>query len=164
MGYSSCLPDGATINIPYACGDSSGFFTQELIKAVATSSNLRYSSDCASYVLEVTLDCIKSEPIGFRYEQTYEGVIGKRLVSSEQQLTMKANVSVKKCRSGQVVIPKFCVMETIEFDFEPETSPQNQTSFSMGQLDFENAANDAAKIPLYEKLSKKIVDYLNAAF
>jgi hypothetical protein len=164
MGYSNGVPCGATISIPFACGDNSGFFTQELIKAVACYSNFDYSSSSAQYLLDVKLDCIKSEPIGFRYEQNYEGILGKRLVASEEQLTLKAEVTLKKCRNHQVVIPTFCVLETIEFDFEPETSPQNQTSYSMGQLDFLNAAEDAAKIPLYRNISKKIVDYLNAAF
>jgi hypothetical protein len=164
MGTSDCITSCSTVSVPYACGDYSGFFTQELIRAISIGSNLIYTSNCAKYKLEVSIDCIKTEPIGFRYEQFYNGVIGKRLVASEEQLTLKANVSLKKCGTNQLVIPSFCVQETIEFDFEPETSPQNQTSYSLGQLDFENAAEDAAKIPLYRKLSKKIVDYLNAAF
>jgi hypothetical protein len=164
FGSSELIKPCQKVQIPYACGDSTGLFTQHLIKAITLYSPLEYSSCEGKYLLEVSLDGYKQKPIGFRYEQSYEGTYGRRLVASETQLTVGAKVTLKNVSNNEVIVPTFCLKESIEFDFEPETSLQNQTNYSMGQLDFENAAIEAAKIPLYRKLSKKIVDYLNAAF
>lgn len=163
MGASELDYQNATIEVPYAIGDYAGCFTQELIKALTYSSDFTYTTRSGHYTLLVTLDCVKTNPIGFRYEQSYEGVYGKRLVASEAQLTLRASVCLKDKARQIPLIDPFYVTEMIEFDFEPETSLQNQTGFSMGQLDFENPSRDAALLPLYQKLSKKIVDYLNAS-
>lgn len=164
VGLGDHLSHNATVSVPYVCEDQTGFFTAELIHALEVDSYLRYSSCNADYELGVSLGCINVELIGFRYEQTYEGVLGKRLVASEAQMAISATVTLKKAGSHCLIVGPFCVSEVISLDYEPETSPQNLAPFSMGQLDFEGAASDAAKVPLYRKLAKKIVDYLNASF
>ncbi|MDR3624022.1 MAG: LPS assembly lipoprotein LptE [Chlamydiales bacterium] len=160
LGSSSCLDTNKTIMIPYVRGDLDGTFTQELIKQVSRTTELRYVSSCADYILCVTFVDRKEDAIGYRYERTYENQLGKRLVASEERVTLIAKVELMDFRTKKVIAGPFCIADSINYDFAPETSPQNDTTFSLGQLDFKPAAVDAARAPLHRSLAKKIVDYL----
>lgn len=153
MGRSSCH----SINVPYVCGDVDGSFTSVVIKQLALNG-LAYSSDCPDYILQISLTH-NQKAIGYRYEENFSETIGKRLVASEERLILCATYTLLD-RSGHKVLGPCNVSEFLNYDFQPETSPQNQTRFSLGQLDFLRPATDAAKAPLQRLLAKKIADHI----
>lgn len=162
MGNNSCLTSCKTIAVPYVCGDFDGLFTSELIKQLSLNG-LTYTSCLSDYTLEVTLSR-KDEAIGYRFERTFEDQLGKRLVATEERVTLCATFTLLD-RCGRKIMGPCMVSDFLDFDFQPETSPQNQTRSSLGQLDFLKAASDAARVPVQRLLAKKLVDFLiNANF
>lgn len=160
LGPASALDTNRSIMVPYVKGDLDGTFTQELIREVCRTTELRYSSCGGDMILCASLIDRREEPIGYRYERNYEDQVGKRLVTSEERVTLTAEVKIIDARTQKVVVGPYCISERINYDFAPETSPQNETRPSLGQLDFRPAALNAARVPLHRSLAKKIVDFL----
>lgn len=160
LGTSSYLDAHKSIMVPYVKGDLDGTFTEELIREITRTTDLRYTSTCGDYVLCAQLLDRKEEAIGYRYETTFENIQGKRLVASEERVSLTARVELIDARTKKVIIGPLCISDSVNYDFAPETSPQNDTGFSLGQLDFKPAALDTARAPLHRGLAKKIVAYL----
>ena len=163
-GYRSSLTTetGCTksLSIPYVKGDDDGLFTAALCEKVAKKGLFRVNRENPNYRLIVELEKPKTETVGFRYEETQNGQFGKRLVSAEEKLEIRARVELIDLRNCCRILGPLCVRDDVVFDFAPDTSPQNDLFFSMGQLDFGPAATDAAKGPLYDKLSEQIADLI----
>jgi len=162
MGANPNLVACRTFSVPYVCGDKDGLFTQELVRQLSLSG-VEYVSCHPDYILNVSL-VRRAATIGYRRERTYEDDLGKRLVATEERGTYCATFSVVRARCGSIVMGPCTVSESMDYDFQPETSPQNQTRASLGQLDFLKAAGDGAKTPLNRLLAKKIADYVLNAF
>lgn len=164
MGSSALFHRYRTITIPYVWGDPYGQFSSELVKQVASRGCLRYVQSCGEIALNVNLFEKIRTPVGFRYEQNDAGSLGKRLVASEDRLVLEASVQLVDTHTGQVIRGPLCFSAFVDYDFEPESTPQNLTEFSLGQVDYRDAGEAVAKIALYRKLAIQIADYLNQAF
>lgn len=114
-------------------------------------------------------DCMH-ESIGYRYETSQTGEIGKRLVASEDRAHLSTEITLLDAQTNRVVLGPVCLQTSLDYDYIPETSAQifglpaqaqTLTRFSLGQLDFRDAAGDAAKTPLYRKMAKQIIDYIS---
>jgi hypothetical protein len=117
MAGSYTLPAAATLEIPYIQEDNQGCFTKILIHEVATHSGFTYHSAGANYRLEGALLPLKESDIGYRYEQSLTGVVGKRLVASELQLSLAATIAIIEKKSSKYILRPITVSETIYLDF-----------------------------------------------
>lgn len=162
--YHSCLDETAVshkvLSIPYAKGDNDGSFTAILYAKMAKKGLFRLARSGGDLQLIVVLQPPTTETVGFRYETNPDGVLGQRLVSSEEELRIEATMELVDLRTCMRIVGPLCVKEELRFDFAPDTSPQNDTTFSVGQLDFEPAAKDAAMEPLYNKLAQQIAELI----
>lgn len=159
-----------SIAVPYVCGDCDGLFTAEVVRQIAISGAFYYSDSCADFVLKVKLLERDDESIGFRYETDQNGNIGRRIVASEDRAELIAEIELVESGSCKAVLGPVCFNACMDYDFAPETSAdtfgppadlQTITRFSLGQLDYREAAADAVRVPLYRQLAKQIVDYLS---
>ncbi|MEI6531881.1 MAG: hypothetical protein WCN87_03575 [Chlamydiota bacterium] len=149
-----------TICIPYAKGDGDGTFTAILYEKMAKKGLFRVSRSCGDLKLLIQLENPSTESVGFRYETNLDGVLGQRLVASEEEARIVARMELVDLRKCQTVWGPICVKEEVRFDFAPDTSPQTDITFSAGQVDFEPAAKDAVMEPLYNRLADKICELL----
>ena len=85
-----------------------------------------------------------------------------------------ATVEVFERKSNKIVLGPFNVISDSDFDYIDAESINDQSfidssgnrltilAYSLGQLEGIESAKEAALIPLYKKLSKKIVDSISA--
>ena len=149
-----------TICIPYATGDGDGTFTAILYEKIAKKGLFRVSRSGGDLKLIVHLENPSTESVGFRYETNLDGVMGKRLVASEEEARIMARIELVDMRSCRIIWGPICIKEEVRFDFAPDTSPQTDITFSVGQVDFEPAAKDDVTEPLYNRLADKISELL----
>ena len=162
--YESALQERSfsrkKLSIPYAAQDGDGTFTAILYEKMAKRGLFTVTRTGGDLKLDVILHNSSTESVGFRYETDLNGNLGQRLVASEEELTIMATITLIDCKRGCRLLGPLCVKEEMRFDFAPDTSPQNDTTFSAGQLDFEPAAKDAALERLYHRLSERITELL----
>lgn len=159
-GLVSDAREKKTICIPYAKDDGDGTFTAILCEKMTKRGLFRVNRRTGDLKLLISLDRPSTESVGFRYETDLDGNLGQRLVASEEELKIKATIELIDQRNCTRILGPLCVKEDMRFDFAPDTSPQTDTTFSAGQLDFEPAAKDAALEPLYYRLADKICELL----
>lgn len=161
------------IAVPYVCGDRDGMFTSEIVRQIAISGCYCYSDSCADVVLKVKLLDREDVSIGFRYETDQYGNVGQRLVASEDRAELIAEIELLRSGSCQPILGPVCLKACMNYDFAPETSAdtfgppsdlQTITRFSLGQLDYREAAADAVRMPLYRQLAKQVVDYISESW
>ena len=163
-----------TISVPYIVGDSDGAFTAELIHQCCRSANLSVDSD-GRYRLEVKIVQDSAESLGFRRDpQKINGKIRKHLTQNEERRTILVDVSLIDRHDQQSVFGPLRLSADVDYDYVDGDSLedlqfQNAAGermivlpFSLGQLESQEAAHEAAQRPLYQKLSQKIVDVISA--
>ncbi len=150
------------MEVPYIEGDSDGALTAAVCQAVSKRGNFKVVRQCGDYRLCGKIDVLNGETVGFRYEQNLGGQLGERLVSTEERLNIDMTWKVVDNRRKTVVLGPCCLHEELRFDFAPDTSPQNDNTFSLGQLDFEPGAKAAAQSPLYDRVGAKMAAILYA--
>jgi len=162
-GSGEILERYSTVCIPYAEGDKDGLFTAALVKAATTRGSLRYTSYGADLTLKVCLLAPEDVNIGFIYAPKHDekDKFTHITTANEARLTQKASVSLIDRRSATCVFGPFLVEAYLDYDFESDLSNVNDNSFSLGQFEMHNIAQDAAFPRLYTILSEKIVDYVN---
>lgn len=157
LGTGSLASRYETITIPYVVGDSQGIMTKALIEKVSTQSMLHYANTDGDLLLKVCMSGPKSRNIGFRYAPKNPKVV----VANEGRLTQTATVTLVDCESNCTVLGPVEVTATFDYDFESDFGTINQHAFSLGQLEMDSLAKDAATPALYNLLAEKIVDYVN---
>ncbi len=161
-GRGEILERYSTVCVPYAAGDEKGLFTAALVRAVTTRGSLRYASSGADLTLKVCLFAPDDFNIGFIYApDRNDGGTSKVTTANEARLTMKAQVSLIDRRSGTCLFGPLEIWASLDYDFESDLGNVNDNSFSLGQFEMHNMAQDAAFPPLYKLLAEKIVDYVN---
>lgn len=163
-GSGPIVSNYATVSIPYAEGDRDGSFTSQLVERFCSASPLSYLSSGGNLLLKVNLKDSRVESVGFRYAINESDERVKTIVSSEDRLSMLAEVSLIDSATCQTLLGPLYFTASVDYDFQPESSDVDLTQFSLGQVDFRGAARDAAHVPLYDQLAKKIVNYINAAW
>lgn len=162
------------VNVPYIKGDYNGLFTNELIKQISYSRNLNYKYCNADYLLKVEILSDSTSQIGYKYDQKNNGQIGKAIRATEGRQVVVVRVELVDSDTNLVKFGPFDVKADSEFDYvDPDSlndlsfvrSENNRVtvlSYSLGQLESIENAKEAALKPLYESLSKKIVDAILA--
>lgn len=161
------------IAVPYVEGDFKGFFTEALIHALGSSSNLVFDPHADKKLL-ISIIEEKTEKIGYRYDRKLDGALKKNLLPTENRQKIKFKLEIVNRSTKKVEFGPFEIADDIDFDYVEEDSlkdlsfidPAGQRitalSFSLGQLESSGAAEDAAKQALYRKAAKRLVELLDA--
>lgn len=173
---SALLNEGSpTLEVPFIAGDKEGAFTQELVRAIAASGLVLIQNKNADYRLVVKIIDTAKETIGYRYaKEKISGEVAKNLVSSEGRKSLTISATVYEGRTDKVAFGPYLIESGADFDYLAGDSFQDLTfinrkgslttvlPFSLGQLEPDEAAFEAAGRPLYAALARKIVDALLA--
>jgi len=159
-----------TISIPYVPGDSAGKFTNELTKQLSASGAFRCVQNGGDLILKVRIFSDGSEKIGFRYDRVNKtGELKKRLIPVENRRLISAEVQLIHSATEEVLLGPLTVKADAEYDYQDPNSIDDlavetsfglvpSVSFSLGQLDSIEGAQDAVATPLYRHLAEKIVE------
>ncbi|EKE03068.1 MAG: hypothetical protein ACD_20C00278G0002 [uncultured bacterium] len=167
-------PEKIIVNVPYVQGDYNGLFTNELIRQISYSANLNYKYSDANYFLKVEIISDSTSQIGYKYDRDNNNERCKTIRATEGRQTIAARISLIECSTNLVKFGPFDVKADSEFDYVDPDSLNDLSfinaekkrvtvlSYSLGQLESIENAKEAALKPLYESLSKKIVDAILA--
>jgi len=179
LAFSSCgyhtvsTDDKTTISIPYVDGDAQGQLTSELIRQVTNSSLYRFVKNDGQLCLNVAIVNDSSDIVGFQYDLTSKkGKIERNLMAEENRRTLTAQVSLVDTITEEVIVGPVNVKASTDYDyidvnslktvsFINEQGKREKTiTFSLGQLDSIEGAQDAALTPIYRQLAQKIAQVL----
>jgi hypothetical protein len=186
FSFSSCgyhtaaSDDKTTISVPYVEGDAEGQLTAELIRQLTNSDLYTFVKKDGDFCLKVSIVGDKSDVVGFQYDQTtkQEGKkikIERNLMPLENRRTLTAQVTLTDSSSEEVIVGPVKITASTDYDyidvnsldtvsFINEQGKREKTiSFSLGQLDSIEGAQDAALTPVYRLLAQKIAQSLNRA-
>ena len=163
--------DRMTISVPYVVGDSAGQLTNELVKQLSTSGTFECVQNYGQYTLKVIVFSDGSDRIGYRYDRNKRTLkVKKNLMPVEGRRTISAEVTLVNTSTDEIEIGPVIVTADADYDYinsddvdeisftNSQNKPQSTISFSLGQLDSIEGAQDDVSIPLYRHLSQKIVD------
>jgi hypothetical protein len=139
---------------------------------VSYAPNIIYKNSDANYILNVRIISHSTKQIGYKYDRNNENVRQESLRATEGRQTITAEVELLDTKTNQIKFGPFKVIADSEFDYvDPDSlndlsfpdpnNPQRRITvlaYSLGQLESTENAKEAALKPLYENLSKKIVD------
>lgn len=146
-----------TFFVSYAKGDDRGLFTAALIERMAAGTPLRYVNGCADVEIKVCLSSPSQRNIGFIYSKRDPKVT----TAYEGRMTQIATITVMDCKKKCALLPATPVMVSIDYDFNPDMTTINQHAFSLGQLEMNPLAKEAALPSLYGLLADAVVDFVN---
>ena len=169
-GYHTAVSDNkTTISIPYVEGDAQGQFTAELIRQLTNSDIYEFVKKDGDLDLKVTIVGDKSDIIGFQYDLSHKkGKIERNLMAEENRRTLTAQVTLTDTSTEKVVIGPVNISTSTDFDYIDVNSlkevsfinahgnREKTISFSLGQLDSIEGAQDAALTPIYRQLAQNI--------
>lgn len=162
------------ISVPYVVGDSEGKLTQEIIRHLVSSGVFECDHD-APYSLQVAFVDDILERVGYRYSrEEATGKLKNHLFPTEGRRIIATQVSLVDNRTDEMIFGPCVVKANVDFDYIDQGSVQSLTfvtprgfrestlTFSLGQLDSPEGAQDDALSPLYRELARKIVEGLLA--
>ena len=169
-GYHTAVSDNkTTISIPYVEGDAQGQFTAELIRQLTNSDIYEFVKKDGDLDLKVTIVGDKSDIIGFQYDLSHKkGKIERNLMAEENRRTLTAQVTLTDTSTEKVVRGPVNISTSTDFDYIDVNSlkevsfinahgnREKTISFSLGQLDSIEGAQDAALTPIYRQLARNI--------
>jgi hypothetical protein len=169
-GYHTAVSDNkTTISIPYVEGDAQGQFTAELIRQLTNSDIYEFVKKDGDLDLKVTIVGDKSDIIGFQYDLSHKkGKIERNLMAEENRRTLTAQVTLTDTSTEKVVMGPVNISTSTDFDYIDVNSlkevsfinahgnREKTISFSLGQLDSIEGAQDAALTPIYRQLAQNI--------
>jgi hypothetical protein len=176
-GYHTVnVEDKPLVGVPFIQGDVDGGFTQVFTEQLAGSSIADYVHSNYRYEIRVKMDSKEPERVGFKYDRKPDGTLKPNLIGTETRKKLGATVEVfdqiyEKTIWGPVSFDSFADFDYVDSDNVYEMSFINQYgireqvfSYSLGQLNTIEGAQDAAAYMVYRLLSKKIVDELGLFF
>lgn len=180
FSFSSCgyhttaSDDKTTISVPYVEGDAQGQFTAELIRQLTNSDLYTFVRKDGDLCLKVSIVGDKNDVVGFQYDlTTTKGKIERNLMPEENRRTLTAAVTLTDTSTEEVVLGPLKITASTDYDyidvnslkavsFINEHGKREKTiSFSLGQLDSIEGAQDAALAPIYCQLAQKIAQAIN---
>lgn len=173
--HRSSSEDKTTLSIPYVEGDSQGQLTAELVRQIASYGIYDFVKKDGDLTLTVTLVGDKSDVIGFQYDLTEKkGKIERNLMPQENRRIITAQVTVTRGCTDEVVVGPLNISASTDFDYIDVNSlktvsfindgkREKTISFSLGQLDSIEGAQDASLTPIYRQLAQKIALALQRA-
>lgn len=161
-----------TISVPYIANDHDGALTAAIIQELSSTTSARIDSH-GRYRLEMAIVQDSVDPLGFRRDpQKINGKIRKHLTQNEDRKTISVDVSLfdhEKQIAGPIRVSADVDVDYIDGDCLEDLQFQNQQGqtqivlpFSLGQLESEESALDAAQRPLYRKIAQKVADVVAA--
>jgi hypothetical protein len=159
-----------TVTVPYVVGDSAGQLTNELIRQLSVSGVFECVQNSGQYILKVIVFSDGSDRIGFRYDRKNDGKLKKNLMPVEGRRTISAEVTLVNSATEEIEIGPVIVTADADYDYidsndlyevamvNSKGKVQSTISFSLGQLDSIEGAQDDVAVPLYRHLAQKIVD------
>lgn len=174
-GYRVAGPEERkTISIPYAEGDQRGELTAELIWQLEQTGLYQFVRGGSDLVLKVAVKGDQKETIGYSYDRhAITGKIEQNLMSTENRKNLTAQVTLLE--GDKVVLGPLEITGVGEYDFVDVNSlralsfineqgkREKVITFSLGQLDSVEGAEDNVLIPAYRQLARKIVAALERA-
>ncbi|HSW86234.1 MAG TPA: hypothetical protein VLG49_01905 [Rhabdochlamydiaceae bacterium] len=172
-GYRIDGPESgrSTITVPYVVGDSAGQLTNELVRMLSASGAFECVQNNGQYVLKVIVFSDGSDRIGYRYDRKdLSGKLKKNLMPVEGRRMISAEVSLINSATEEVEVGPVIVTADADYDYidsdnlrevsmiNSKGRRQSTISFSLGQLDSIEGAQDDVAVPLYRHLAQKIVD------
>lgn len=170
------VDDKPLVGVPFIQGDLDGGFTQIFTQHLSASSIAEYANRHYRYEVRIVMDSKEPERIGFKYDRKPDGTLKSNLIGTETRKKIKASVEVfdqiyEKTIWGPVEFDSFSDFDYVDSDNVYEMSFINQYgvreqvfSYSLGQLNTIEGAQDSASYMVYRLLSKKIVDELGLFF
>jgi hypothetical protein len=160
-----------TFSVTSFLEDRQGRFKEELIKAVSSYA-WSYCPEGSRYVIECTLVDASCEQVGYRYDR-YESTsqVINRLIPIEGRKKINVCVSVEDTYLGKTLGP-FTLEGRSDFDFvnydtykdlsfiDNSGQPQSSLAYSLGQLDANEGAEEAAIGNCYKNIATQIKDLL----
>ncbi|MFN0065644.1 MAG: LPS assembly lipoprotein LptE [Chlamydiales bacterium] len=153
-----------TVSIPYVEGDAYGLLTNSVVRNMSCRGGLSYSSSRGDLSLCISLSAPKDENVGFIYAEQPNRQITNIIVPYEARVTLSAKVTLVDNRAGCTVMGPVDVSVFLDYDFSSDLTNVNFHTFSLGQLEMHNIAENIAIRSLYDKLAEKIVDYVAATW
>ena len=151
---------GASVSVPYICGDLNGEYTRALIREVNQCTELCYSDGCATYQIEVAISECTDENIGFRYDRNKSGNLTDHLIPIESRNRIVAQFSLIDCHNGCIALGPEEVVVNVEFDHEFDSGSDRLNQFSLGQVTDLEATKLTVPTRAGKVLAKKIVSYI----
>ncbi len=160
-----------TLAIPFIPGDEDGTLTNEIIRTISASGIAKVHRE-GKYRLEVHLKDTQIDTIGYRRDkQKVSGKVSTNIVATEQRKSLSLEASIYD-QDNRLVFGPCTVSSNIEYDFidgdsiqdllfiNPKGVPTTVLPFSLGQLEPVEAAQEAASRPIYQKLARKIGEFV----
>lgn len=160
-----------SIYVPFVEGDEEGRLTASIIRALARSGLVDVVQGEGDYRLQVAIVETRGETIGFRRDpQQIKGETRKQLLACEARKAMAVEATVFEGSSDQIVYGPYRIGADVDYDYVDGDSlsdlaflgPDGQQvvvlPFSLGQLESNEAAQEAAARPLFAQIAQKIVD------
>ena len=159
FGHGDLTKNYQTITVPYIEGDFDGDFTEKLVHQLGTSNGFIHKLSGGELTLLVKLIEYKSNDIGYRYDtEDITGVLEDKLVPAETRIKALAEVSLIENTTEKKIIDSKLVMANIDFDHDYYSNIGGLNSFSLGQVNDIETAEEIAKRSLNKILAEKIVD------
>jgi hypothetical protein len=158
-----------SISIPYVEGDNQGALTAEIIRQLDQSGIYDFVRKDGDLVLKVALVADSSGPIGYRYDRKEKsGKVEHNIMATENRRTLTAQVTLSSPATDEVAFGPLNIAASTDYDFVEVDSLKELSfiydgkrekvmTFSLGQLDSVEGAQDAALVPIYRQLAQKIV-------
>jgi hypothetical protein len=154
-----------SLSIPYAKGDTYGYFTDAVIEQVERTMRYRYvSSAGGKLTLSLELEAPTQERIGYQHDRESNGTVLDEVVANETRIQVSALFTLKETASGKVLLGPTSLSSSMDYDFGSYEIDSSVLHVTMGQLDSENNSADAAQVALSEKVAAKVVEYLDNAW
>lgn len=164
-----------SIAISPISGDEEGALIHEIARALSAAGLAAIVQGSADYRLEITLSEANTETIGYRFNrQKVSDRVDQNLVATEGRRSLTIEATLYEGSSEKIAYGPYRVSAFADYDFLDGDSIQDLTfigpqgnqvtvlPFSLGQLEPNEAAQEAATYPLYVRLSRKLVDALAA--
>ena len=162
-----------SIWVPYIAGDSDGALTGEIVRAITASGMAEVSQDPGHYRLHIAMTQSENQIVGYRRDrQKVQGEVKKNIVACEARKSLIVEAALYEGDKEESAYGPYTICSDIDYDYLDGDSLQDLTfvnasgipttvlSFSLGQLESPEAAQEAASRPLNERLAQKIVDVI----
>lgn len=164
-----------TVSIPFVKGDHEGQLVAELSRQLASSGHYTYVKEGGEYLLKVVILDDHSNRIGFRYDQSqFSGEVKKNLMADENRRQIEADVTLFRADTEEAIFGPVKVSAYSDFDYvyinsletlsfiNAQGQREKVLTFSLGQLDSVEGAQDDALFAIYRSLAGKIVESMAA--
>jgi hypothetical protein len=177
IAFSSCgyrFSDHSTqsissVSIPYIKGDVDGRLTSKVIQVLSTSSKWRYTQGNADLILEAEILKNQNDYIGYQYDHLESGALIDRLVPNEGRRKVLVRLQIVNSQTHQVLYGPYEIEGNADYDFvnsdtytdlafvDSVGKTYSVLPFSLGQLDAQQGATNAALHGAYQEIAEKIL-------